>query len=200
MSQAWNLDFSTNRNRDEIDNGGRAPDGFYKANLAEVEDDQEDGAKLFKFKVSEGPYAGVVHTERISNPMMADTPAKAATIIKRAKLFASRLGLVSDSDLGRVSEINFDRAAGVPVVIHLKTNKFTGKDGSQKEFQNLAFDGVYPFDHPDVPQPVRMSLGLPAARARTGAAGAKGATPAGGTAPAATAPTSAGFDPSKLFS
>ncbi len=202
MGQNWDLDFS-GETPEQVDlAAGRIPDGWYRAILAASEDDLESGAKKLQFKVSQGLHAGKKITQTLWHPRFAPDEEKAKSAMQKARIFAVRMGLVPREAKGAFT-MNFDAALNKEFVVKVKTFK---SEKTGKEFAELEYSGVFPFDHRDIPADVRVALGLSPlagaapATATTHAAHAAVTTStpgvtvtpmAGGTPPAGTAPKTA---------
>lgn len=177
---AFDLDFSGGENSDFLDSGGRLPAGWYRARFAGQEDIQDNGGLRMKFEVSYGPFAGQKVNRMLSNPRFADDAKKKQNAATNLKSWAFRMGIVTkqEVDSGVKKAVDYNSKIGTEYVIHVVPQK----DYKTKEpngFMEVAYTGVYPFAHHDIPPNVRTALALgPAA---TPAAGAT--TTAGATAP-----------------
>lgn len=182
----WAMDFGENKTLDELDHGGRAPDGYHRAKLVSLTDD-EDGNKRLTFEVVSAKAKGAKQTEKLSNPILLDGD-KAPKAAARNKTIATRLGLVTADMIGRKDAlIRWDSAVGREYVIKVETRKMPVRadGGGGGEFTGLAYAGIFPLDHPDIPAAVRVELQLPAAKPKHQAASA--------------APAASAVDIDKLF-
>ena len=186
---AWNLDF-TGTTIDDVDkSAGPPPDGYYYARVESTEESLDDGSQSFVFLILKGRCAGKKQKTKINNPAFADDQKKAAAAAKKAQLYAVRLGLVDKGVNGKTASLDWSKAVGKEVVIQIKTQHFTGSDGAAREWRDLAFDGIWPADHADVTNDIRVAAGLeqradlPAAGTKPAKGGNSGREPAPAKAP-----------------
>lgn len=177
MASDWAMDFGDNKSVDELDHCGRAPDGYHRATLESAGEDEDGNVKLL-FAVTSAKGKGAKQTEKLSNPILLDGD-RAMNAGKKAKLVATRLGLVSAEMMGKSGLIHWDGAQGKEFVIKVETRTMPKKaDGSGGgEFTGLAYSGIFPLDHADIPAAVRTELGLPPAKLKAGATPAADAKP-----------------------
>lgn len=163
----WAMDFGGDTSVADLDHGGRAPDGFHRVKLESVGED-EDGNKKLVFAITSAKGKGAKVTEKLSNPVLLDGD-RAAGANKKAKFVATRLGLVSPEMMGKSGLIQWDKAEGREYVVKVETRAMQKKaDGTGGgEFTGLAYSGIFPLDHPDIPPATRAELSLPPARPRT---------------------------------
>lgn len=172
---SWDLD-TKGDSFDVIDNGFRMPVGFYKAKLAEFKESQQDGSGEFTFQVTAGPFVGQKSDTKLYNPKFADTPEKTANAAKRAKVWAARLGLITEADLGKPVALDFKKAVGKDCVIKLILDSYKdNKTGAMREIVKIDYMGVYDLAHPDIPDDFRKEYGLPPARPKKGGGSGGGA-------------------------
>lgn len=149
----FSLDLS-GKSFEEIDKPKFPVEGWYKATVDDYATDNDTGAEVVTFKISEGPFAGCTTKLFIYNPDYSDDREKAT---EHAARMLKRLGLMTDADMGK-PDFTPDYAAlvGKEFVLELKL-----KDSG---FANIAFNnGVYPLDHYRIPAKVRKEMGLPPA-------------------------------------
>lgn len=209
MSQAWDFNFAGDTPA-FVESGGRVQDGWYRAKLAKVEDNQQDGSAELTFAVTAGNFTGQTVGKKVWNPKFSNTPENAQKAAVEAKTILYRLGLCSKDDItnGKQVSKSFAEAVGREYVIQAKSRTYKGKDGSDQATVEVARfpPGIYPLDHPNIPANVRTALALGAARARDAADGPDpnaAAAPAagggkGGGGGGATAPAMAPADAAKL--
>lgn len=188
----WDLDF-TGDNPATLDAGGKLTPGWYRAKFTKQEDDQNSGGARMMFAVSTGPFSGKTVNRMLWNPQFANDSEKRERAIKHAKSWAYRLGLITKEQMakGGTASINWNAVAGREYVIEVTPQKEKNDDGKYVpgNFVEVAYLGVYQFDHPDIPANVRTALQLGPARARDASDGppqgrAGAAAPAPGTPPA----------------
>jgi len=179
----WDLDFTGTTTRDADLNEGKLPDGWYRAKLEKVTDNQQNGAKELEFRVCHGPLTGCTFTERLQNPGLATETDKAEFAHKKLKCYGSRLGLVDESADGKKVQRAFGTVIGKEVVVRLETT-LSKKDN--KHYQNVANFGFdfYHVGHPKMPAEAYTATGLPVPAGAPTAA-AKPAAGTNATAPAA---------------
>lgn len=186
---SWDLDFRGD-NIEALEAGGRLPPGFYVAKVDNFAEDQKDGAGVFTFLVSAGPFAGQKTEAKLFNPKFADTAERAANAVRRAKVWAARLGLVGADDLTKIVPLDFRKAVNHNCVLKMETDSYEDRSGVKRETVKVGYMGVYPLDHPDIPEDFRMAMNLGPARPRKpgdgkAAASAVSASGTGTQAPAA---------------
>jgi hypothetical protein len=194
----FRLDFNGD-SPESIEAGTQTPPGWYHAMLEDVyEDEKFAGLAIFKYRVlggNGGVWTGRYVFDRIGDPDLADSKYAADNILKRRKLLAKRLGLVSDEDIlaGRQEQPEMCDAIGREVVLHVTRRSYPEKDratgqptGNRRESVGVDFAGVYPIGYPldklpkDCPGDMRQVL-----------SGGNGAAPAAPATPARPAPAAA---------
>lgn len=200
MSSAWDFNFAGDTPA-FLDSGGRVQDGWYRAKLGEVTDNQQDGSAELSFVITVGQFSGQKLEKKVWNPKFSNTPENAKKAAVEAKTILYRLGLCTKEDItnGKPMQKSFSEAVGREYVVQAKSRTYKGKDGSDQHAIEVARfpPGVYPLDHPNIPAEVRTALALGPARARDASDGpapaAAAGTPANGTAatPAAPPPNAA---------
>jgi len=138
--------------------------GFYHVRLDDSFEDTNSGRQVFEFVVVAGPSEGQKLTERLNNPDYAEGERAVEMAIRRMKLFAGRLGVVTKADEGKEDiELDWTLAIGKEFAIHVQTRSYTDKSGQQKEATNMAFDGVWSMNplSDKMPNACRKALGLP---------------------------------------
>ncbi len=155
---AWEVDF-TDQTPETMD-AVRPDPGWYNAEVVDTKEDPEKGDMHVVFKILGPRFIGAQHTEYLQNPAYSRT--EQATVISARKLgtWALRLGLATKADAGTRKELDWSKAVGVRVVLHLKEDAYTGSDGKTKT--PLRCDWA-PYDllHEKIPADVRSALGLP---------------------------------------
>lgn len=176
------LDFTENQNLNELDQPSFVSQpGWYRAIVKDTSLDDDSGAQVMKYQITKGAstdaFNGAVVTDKIQDPTLSETDEKREWTTRRAKGLVKRLGLVGTAAIGQVVEPNFLDCIGKEFVLHLKERKYKDKDGNEKSAVNIDFLGVFPLDHGEIPEAVRVSLGLPHGAKKAGF-GAAGTSPA----------------------
>jgi hypothetical protein len=194
---AWNFNLG-GRTAEEIDKlASKPPDGYYVAIFSKLEDDTETLAQKFEFKIDSGLHVGVILRGKLNNPAMADDPKKAEGMVKKALIWAARLGIIDKGAKGDVT-VNFAAALGKKYVVKVKSSTFTRSDGTTSDpYQEIDYAGIYPLDHADIDGPTRVELGLPLLPGQSatpavkgkGRAAAAAVVPGAASGAPATAPT-----------
>lgn len=184
---SWNLNFG-GKSAEQIDKeSSRPPDGFYLAECIKRETSPEDFSEEFTWKITKGTSAGAIVRGRLNNPAVADTPEKAESMVKKAKIWAVRLGVVPrDAVLENVT-VDWTKAVGWKGVLKIKTRHYEKRDGTKGEITEPDYAGIYPLDHADLDGPTRHALGidlLPGQSAEPKARGKNGSTTVPTTTPA----------------
>ena len=157
------LDFE-GRGSDQMGGGGKctAP-GWYKVVVEHVKRNDRYGSFDFEFIVTEGVHKGEKIYQSVWLPGGND-PDKDKKAIDRLGIWAERLGIWDGKPTGKI-RLAFAEAIGRSVVVKLQSRKSTNKEtGEEKEYFDLGWEGVYPPDHPKIPDEVRARLRLPPAR------------------------------------
>lgn len=151
---------------DELERGGKctAP-GWYSAVVEDVARKNDEKIDLV-FQVAAGPWKGSCVWESLYLPGYSNDPKKEKNGLKKLGMAAQRLGLWDGQS--RPMRANWVEAIGKPVVIEVARRSYTDASGADKEIVGLTFAGIYPPDHPKIPDEVRKRLGLPPARAEKG--------------------------------
>jgi len=181
-----------------LENKGRLPSGYYQAEVMDCYPDQKDqtGIKVI-YKITAGPFAGREVPDTIWNYENSDTDDKKKHALNRMLLVLKRLGARDPQS----THINLRLAIGKHVVIQLGRKKepfcescrevVTRAEGDRSrtcptcggklkwvekddEYANVQYEGVYPLDHPKIPDEVRVALDLPAANAAADDGGGNG--------------------------
>lgn len=179
---------------DQADRENRAEPGWYRVKLKDTYEDDENGAQVLEFVVTDGPFAGTVVKQLLFNPDMAEDESRAKASADKATKWARRLGIAPDDAFGREDfEPDWISAIGNEYVLELERtkNKATGK-----EFTGPKYLGVYPLTHEKIPDKVRAELKLPPAVRKQGNSG--GGTHTTAPTAGAAAPAASGVDVSDL--
>jgi peptidyl-tRNA hydrolase len=151
---------------DEAESGGGVPGGWYSTVIEDFRDSERvENAKELVLVVQSGAFKGSKIVETIFDPDNADTPEKAAQATKKIALWARRMG-AWDGVPG--SAVNWESAIGNKVVVQIETRSWKSKTGEQKEFTGITYAGIFPLDHPKIPEAIRTSLKLGPARQDAG--------------------------------
>lgn len=179
MGMTIELDLSGFKTEDEIESAGRLSPGWYRAQVHDhYENSQKPGQCVLVFQIQEGDHAGFKSDYRFEDPSYETDPAKQKRAMQRVMMLASRLGLINKQQVGKAGvSIDFDAAIGKDMVIQVTSRNSKDQFGNPVIYVNIAYEGVFPPDHPKIPADVRTALGLPPARA-----GAADAAPAAGNA------------------
>lgn len=172
------------KTEENVDRQSKIPEGWYKAVLDDVVNDESKGTCTLTFAIANGVYTGMTATDRLFDPEMEQDDAKRQRKIDKIATAATRLGLLKKEDLGKEDFVPvFEDAIGTEVVIEIEHSKM--QNGGM--WAQVKWLGFYPLDHYDVPDNVREALQLPPAReAPKGATGVKTAPKSGkGAKPAA---------------
>lgn len=183
MNLEMALDFE--RTAEEVEAGGGVNQpGWYKATVETVEaSGRFEGALLFRFLVTSGTYKGAKLTETLYDPSFAEDVDKADKMKQRLHLFASRLGLW-DGQAGRQT-VRWPDAVGREVVLEVTGQSWKdATTGEQRSKVGISYGGIYPPDHPKIPETQRKALSLPPARPKD----AKPDQPGQGTLPGTSPP------------
>lgn len=189
MELEFDLGDITPEDEKKTESGGRIPGGWYKADISDAFADSDNDAIKIEFKLTHGPYASRTVSDSLWDPKASKDEDSAQKAADRMRLITKRIG-ARDECSGKV---NFLKAIGRPVVIHLEPKKEPEcqtcgqkpEKGSKKRkcpacggpitwkevpdsFCNIVFDGVYPPDHAKIPAEVRKQLGLPPAASGDG--------------------------------
>lgn len=186
-STSWDLQIFQGETPETLEAGGRAAEGYYKARGKSAKANQQNGAMDLEWVISEGPFAGVSVDKQLWNPKFSDTPEKSRQAMQHAKSIAKRCGLITDEQAkapGMVP-VDWEKIAGVERVIHVKKRTYAKRDGSAGEVTEIAYMGIYPFDHPDIPDDFRkehpeIGAARPGAKKPPGGGGAAGGGGGGG--------------------
>jgi hypothetical protein len=173
---AFELDLTDVDSLEKLEAGGRAPVGWYNAELTDFYEDtksQYSGQSVFEYTIRGGPFNNEKVFDRVTDPRALEEPSRQRTALNRIKCLGSRLGLVGEKDLNKSGvSVEFADAVGRVVVIQIKERKVTDEKTQEvKTYTGIAFDGVYPPDHYEIPADVRQRLGLPPARPKESTAG-----------------------------
>jgi hypothetical protein len=188
------LDLTETKTREQAEAGDQVPVGWYLADLDDCnEDSSNNGQFVFEFVARGGLYDGKKLFYRFMDPREIEDEKKKRTATNRVQMLASRLGLIREDQFGQPGvTIDFDKAIGRRVVVHVKEQVFDQRDesgnktGDKRHFTGIDYSGVYPVDHPKIPKEVRESLKLGPARAEDKATTA-GNGSSNGTPPSPTA-------------
>lgn len=199
MSQAWDFNFA-GETPAFVDSGGRLQEGWYRAKLTEVKDNQQDGSADLVFTVTVGQFAGQSIDKKVWNPRFSNTPENAKKAAIEAGTTLYRLGLCTKEEIkaGKQIQRPFSDAIGREYVVQAKNRAYKGKDGSDQTATEVCRfpPGIYPLDHPSIPEAVRTALNLGPARQRDADdPPAPNAAPATASASGATAPAPTGPPP-----
>lgn len=156
----WKLDLK-NDTADTLDALRPGP-GWYRVTLEDTGENAETGNQEFKFRIAGPTMTGGIHTEFLNRPDLAQTEHQLAICVKKAKNWAKRLGLITDTDLGHDDvDIEWAKAIGRELVLHLNERSyFDQKTQAQKSVTQIDW-APYPLDHQGIPAAARVTLGLP---------------------------------------
>lgn len=145
---------------DSIDRGNKLEDGWYHCQLDAVyEDDKTAGAIVFKYLVvGDGRFKGKAIFDRTFDPSNSKDDASEEKTIQRNKMYAGRLGLLTQADCDQQQRKggSWMDAVGRQFLVRLVTkakrvqSKTTGKweDDPGQSFTGPDYAGVVPLDYP----------------------------------------------------
>ena len=149
----------TGDTKDTVDRTMPNP-GWYKATVIDSLPDEDADAQIVRYRVTAPTFIGSVIDDKIFNPEGSKDDAAGEISLRRLKLMLKRLGLIGDSDYGKQVEIDWLKAKGRDVVLHLTEREGKGEMAGKK-FVNIDFGGVFPLDHDKIPVAERQRMGLP---------------------------------------
>jgi hypothetical protein len=161
---AFDFDTSAYTKESDISVGDLIPDGKYHAVVDKVENDQGGSSPCFKitFSILAGTVGGVAGRKMIERLFNTEKNKQ------RMVLFANRLGLIGQGDLGKPSvRQSWSNAVGKQVVIEVKSRKYQKNDGTEGTSNQLAFGGIWKLDDPIVASVPRAGAKPAAAPAAT---------------------------------
>lgn len=170
MTIEIDLDLGDRSGADLEAGGGVNQPGWYRARVDRCGQDQNTGNLFFQFIVTEGPYQGSRITEYLNNPATQGSDAAQQTATNRMGGWFQRLGLW-DGKKPAPRKWHPEAAIGRDVVLHLANENYIDKKGNEVNKVRVSFMGVFPPDHPKIPDDQRKKLKLPAARAVDAAPG-----------------------------
>jgi hypothetical protein len=135
--------------------------GWYRAKLDKLWDDEKDGKTCLRFQVTAGPFNGSFITWKLGNPELAGTIGKQIKAYERLKALGKRLGTIYKDEQGRAALRDWQTALGGAYVIKVEEREYEKEDGGKGQAVEMAYLGVYPLDHPEIPAAIRLKLGLP---------------------------------------
>jgi hypothetical protein len=154
-----------------LDRGRNADPGWYRAVLEDVYDDSKSGKTVLEGSVTApASWKGQKLFDRVSDPSAATSDNAAAMMLRRIKLLAKRLGLIRPEHENHQIDLDFMDAIGGELVVEYVHRRYRDEGGNWQTSAEVAFDGVYPLDHPKIPENARKALELPPARAEAGVA------------------------------
>lgn len=195
MAFDFTLDLG-NDNVKNVDAGDRLPAGWYLAVVDDVVEDPKKPNMIFRFKVqAPADFADRTVSYWLPDPTAIDGEGDRKKAENRVKMFARRIGLINDHDLGKdgVAKSWLD-TIGTQVFLFCEKSK-------DSDFVGVAYAGVYPLDYgriegqafaksfPASLEQYRTFKGTPAAHG--GAGGTNGATGHAAAAPIAHAAANA---------
>jgi hypothetical protein len=156
---------------ENLDRGRNADPGWYRAVLEDAYDDAKSGRTVLEWSVmAPGTWKGQKLFDRVSDPSTASSDSAAAITLRRIKLLGKRLGLIRPEHENHQIDLDFLDAIGGEFVVEYVHRRYQDEGGNWQTSAEVAFDGVYPLDHPKIPENVRKALELPPARAEAGIA------------------------------
>lgn len=173
------VDFTEDDDLEKIDRGNSLEPGWVRAVVTDTSEDK-NGGQSFEWTVKGGASDGAKFFDTLFNPSNSASEKGAKFCAQRAKLVASRLGLLKGDELGKAVELDWMQAIGNEYVVKLVADNYKDTKGNDRESIKPAFDGIFALDHEKIPDAIRKALSLPPARKKGGAPPA-----AGNTTPAA---------------
>lgn len=138
------VDFDTMGYTDERELDSNLADGKYLAVLDAVEKDL--GGKSPCLKLTFGVKKKNGTTTKLIERLFLTEKSK-----QRLLLFANRLGLIGNDDLGKPSvRRSWNDALGKEVVIEVGTREFVKNDGTKGKASSLTFNGIWKTTDPAV--------------------------------------------------
>lgn len=159
------LNLKTRKSLDELDRPTQAEAGWHKAKITDTDQD-DNGTEVLKLTIVGGPSDGCQLTFKMKNPEGCDDEKTSRAAASRMEAIASRLGLITEADLGNPAfQLQFAKAMYKEVVAEVENHAFPdSKTGQMRNGTQLTYLGIYPLDHEKIPDAVRKSMGLPPAR------------------------------------
>ena len=161
----------------------RVGPGWHLATLIACVEDQNTGKMEFSWRMDSPPFRGLYLDESYNNPALCSGSEKEMRgQQQRLNIFLARTGLAKKSDAGKVIKCDPSSAVGVSAVLQVVRDSYTDREGRQRCHNKIAYAGIYPLDHPEIPPAERVRLGLPLLEGQTldAAAGkARGPKPLG---------------------
>lgn len=150
MATAWELDFEGTTGEGQEQEATVDAPSWYQAVVQDVFEDRKTQDLHFKFGVMDGPFENYIIQDRLTNPANGDTDEKKRIFRNRARLYARRLGLVSEEEKSMFG-VDFFDAVGREVWLYVVKQTWKLKDGSGEGSRvGPTFDGIYPIDDPRV--------------------------------------------------
>jgi hypothetical protein len=177
---AVKLNLSGKTKVEDLDRPSHVEAGWYRAKLVDVTDNDKSTGDILKFEIVGGRFDGVQTDIMIIYPQYAGDEApsekerdrKEKMAEQRLMALAARMGLISNDMLGSgEAEIDFNEALEREYVIECASREYTKKDGTKGSSTNITYMGIFPANHPDIPEQVRKDLKLPAAEVRANSGG-----------------------------
>lgn len=196
----FTLDLGDIKDEAEMERGLRVDPGWYLATCTDAYETKNSSFGL-EFTLKNGQKI----TDFLNDPALAESDAAMRVARQHMIVAAKRLGLIGAGNMGQQVTLDWTDAIGREVVLHVKANNYKDKNtGLQVEGNpKIDFAGIYPLNHPKIPEDVRKQLGLGSpevgpsavpATVRTNGNGATTSTPVS-SAPAANV---GGFDVSDI--
>lgn len=171
MGFQFDLDLSGKESIEQVENGDRVPPAWYRASCSDhYEDEAKGGGEyVLEFEIAGGMYDGKKLYYRFKDPAIVEDEKKQRTAANRVGLLAARLGLIDQGALGKRAALDFDKAIGREVVLHV-----TDQKTDRGNYVGIDYGGIFPLDHEKIPDDERKRLKLPAKGAGGGSSAGAG--------------------------
>jgi hypothetical protein len=133
--------------------------GFHLARVARTWTDKQGKLKI-AWEIESPPWKGHVVIDSFANPALAMTQEEQAGQVRRLWLFAYRMGQCKKEDRGKRLALNEAALVGVRRVIEVERRRNSKKPDDTREYSNIAYDGRWDLDRPEIPVEDRIRLGL----------------------------------------
>ena len=189
---------------EELEETAPIEDGFYKAVVASVTQDQKTGALKIHWRIQSPPWVGATLTETVNLPAFCQESSKIKGIRDKLNLFLYRMGLIPKDMLGKPNKIDEQKLVGISRVLQIERKVGKDKPSDSRKFSNVCYGCYYTEDRAEIPGHERIRIGLPLLPGQSAekppSAGPTPAPPvvAAGQGVPSPAPAGLAFDPSEV--